>query len=304
MSRTAKIWLIIAGILVVLGPILIVCALASNGGLSFFNAGEFDAVTQEIGSTFDQISVDTDITDIMIATADEKQCRIDMSGPGKIQHTAQVQNGTLVIRSTDTRQWYERLFPFTSIFPIPKIVVSLPEQEYCSLQVNTNTGNVQIKDGLIFDSVTVNGETADVGCSADVTDLNIKLTTGDVVLHDTEAGKAAIETSTGNIHFDSVTAKGNISVKATTGDITLKDTIAENDLRIQSSTGEVRFEGCDASDISVKTSTGDVTGFLLSDKVFITATTTGDVNVPKTTSGGKCEITTNTGDIIIDIKSK
>ncbi|MBQ3284429.1 MAG: DUF4097 family beta strand repeat protein [Ruminococcus sp.] len=299
MSRTAKIWLIIAGILVVLGPILIVCATAANGN---FGKQEYKTVAHEVGSTFDQIAVDTNVTDITIATADEKQCKVICAEPVKMKHTAQVENGTLVICSSDTRKWYENLFSFT--FKNPKITVFLPQTEYASLQINARTGDVRIPSGFTFDTLTVNGSTADVECSADATDLNIKLTTGNVVLHDTEAGKAAIETSTGNIRFDSVTAKGNISVKATTGDITLKDTIAENDLRIQSSTGCVRFEGCDASDISVKTSTGDVTGYLLSDKVFITATSTGDVNVPKTTSGGKCEITTSTGDIQFDIKNK
>lgn len=299
MSRTAKIWLIIAGILVVLGPILIVCATAANGN---FGKQEYKTVAHEVGSTFDQIAVDTNVTDITIATADEKQCKVVCTEPEKMKHTAQVENGTLVIRSSDTRKWYEHLFSFT--FKNPKVTILLPQTEYASLQIDTHTGDVLIPSGFTFDTLTVNGSTADVECSADATDLNIKLTTGDVLLHDTEAGKAAIETSTGNIRFESVTAKGNISVKATTGDITLTDAITEKDLRIQSSTGCVRFEGCDASDISVKTSTGDVTGFLLSDKVFITDTSTGDVKVPKATSGGKCEITTSTGDIIIDIKSK
>ena len=52
----------------------------------------------------------------------------------------------------------------------------------------------------------------------------------------------------------------------------------------------------------VNTSTGDVNGTLLSEKIFITDTSTGRVSVPKTTSGGKCEITTSTGDINIGIK--
>ena len=42
-------------------------------------------------------------------------------------------------------------------------------------------------------------------------------------------------------------------------------------------------------------------GSLLSDKVFITETDTGNVNIPKTTDGGKCEIKTDTGDIKIKI---
>ena len=71
---------------------------------------------------------------------------------------------------------------------------------------------------------------------------------------------------------------------------------------IERSTGDVRFTDCDAAEICVKTDTGDVTGSLLSDKVFITNTDTGSVNVPETISGGKCEIITDTGDIKITIK--
>lgn len=46
---------------------------------------------------------------------------------------------------------------------------------------------------------------------------------------------------------------------------------------------------------------GNVKGTLLTNKVFITHTDTGRVNVPKTVTGGKCEINTDTGNIKIDI---
>ena len=82
----------------------------------------------------------------------------------------------------------------------------------------------------------------------------------------------------------------------------MKNVVATGTISIKSDTGDVRFEGSDAIEISVKTDTGDVTGTLLSEKVFITETSTGSINVPKTTSGGKCEITTSTGDINISIK--
>ena len=51
----------------------------------------------------------------------------------------------------------------------------------------------------------------------------------------------------------------------------------------------------------MKTDTGKVVGSLLSEKVFIAETSTGKVSVPKTTTGGKCEITTSTGDIKIEV---
>ena len=60
------------------------------------------------------------------------------------------------------------------------------------------------------------------------------------------------------------------------------------------------FDRCDAAELSITTDTGDVKGTLLSDKVFIARTDTGRVHVPETTNGGKCKITTSTGDIIFE----
>jgi len=43
-------------------------------------------------------------------------------------------------------------------------------------------------------------------------------------------------------------------------------------------------------------------GTILSDKIFIASSDTGNVFVPDTTSGGKCKITVSTGNINIKIK--
>ena len=67
-------------------------------------------------------------------------------------------------------------------------------------------------------------------------------------------------------------------------------------------TGDIDLEDCDADEIFIVTDTGDVKGTLLSEKVFITKTDTGDVNVPNSISGGRCEITTDTGDINISLR--
>ena len=94
----------------------------------------------------------------------------------------------------------------------------------------------------------------------------------------------------------------NVISSGNTGDISLKNVNAAEKISIERSTGDVRFDGCDAAEIFVKTDTGDVAGTLLSDKVFIVETDTGSVDVPKTVTGGQCEITTSTGDINISIK--
>ena len=94
----------------------------------------------------------------------------------------------------------------------------------------------------------------------------------------------------------------SIKISTSTGDITLKDVIAGDGITIDTSTGDVEFDGSDANWLSISTSTGEVSGTLLSDKIFEADTSTGDVELPKTTTGGSCKIKTNTGDIEINIR--
>ena len=79
----------------------------------------------------------------------------------------------------------------------------------------------------------------------------------------------------------------------------MENIVASGEFSIVTDTGDVNFNNSDAQEIFVETDTGDVKGNLLTDKVFITRTDTGRVNTPKTTTGGRCEITTDTGDIIL-----
>ena len=78
--------------------------------------------------------------------------------------------------------------------------------------------------------------------------------------------------------------------------------IATERFSIERSTGDVQLNGCDAAEIYVKTDTGDVRGSLLTEKEFFAKSDTGDVDIPKTNVGGRCEITTDTGDIWIQIQ--
>ena len=82
----------------------------------------------------------------------------------------------------------------------------------------------------------------------------------------------------------------------------MDNVIAAKKFYIERSTGDVRFENSDATEIFVETGTGYVTGTLLTDKVFIIQTDTGNVDVPKSVDGSRCEIITDTGDIKITIK--
>ena len=144
------------------------------------------------------------------------------------------------------------------------ITIYLPEGAYRNVSVSVTTGNVSLEN------LTVSG------------DINLHTTTGNMTLK--------------NVKCNSLTTNG------TSGDAILKSVIAQGNFNIKHSTGDVKFNMCDASEICVETTTGSVTGTLLSDKIFVPETTTGDVHVPNTKQGGKCTIKTTTGDIEISIK--
>lgn len=317
MSRTAKTWLIVAGVLVVLGPILIVIG-AAAGGVNFSGEGNYETKTYEITATFDQIAVTTDITDIELAAADEKQCKVVCDEAEGRENSAEVQDGTLVIKSQDNRQWFDRLVSFS--MRSPKIRVYLPQKMYSSLTIDTDTGDVIIPQGMEFGKAEIKGDTSDVSCLADIKDsVEINCGTGDVVLGG-KLGTATVTTSTGDIDIMSADSTADISINTDTGDVTMKtvncsglelesttgdqtltDVVASGDMNIRSTTGDVVFEHSDAENITVNTTTGDVTGTLRTDKIFSTDTATGDVNVQSAANGGKCEIKTSTGDITISV---
>lgn len=111
-------------------------------------------------------------------------------------------------------------------------------------------------------------------------------------------GDVSVNVSTGKANLTDISCK-NLTSSGSTGNLSLNNVIAEEMMSVKRSTGDISVKDCDAAEIYMKTSTGSVFGNFLSDKVFVTDTGTGSVNVPETVTGGKCEIKTSTGDIKI-----
>ena len=281
MNKATKIWLFVASFLAVLGTIIFAGVMAVyNWDFSKLGTVKYETNTYTANGAFDKISISVDTTEIEFLPTDNKDCSIVCIEDEKVKHSAKVQNGTLVIDTVDTRKWYD--FIGVSL-GVPKMTVYLPQNEYNSLSIETDTGDITVPKDFSFKNIEIDGDTSDINCFASVSDI------------------LEIELSTGDINIDNVTL-GRLDLSTSTGDITLKNVITMGSLSIETDTGDVKFKDSDADEIYVETSTGDVTGTLLSEKVFITQSDTGRIHVPKTTSGGKCEIETDTGDIKITVK--
>ncbi len=316
--KIGKVLIIVALALIVVGLITFLVVMTVNKwDFSVLSTVKYEEKTYDVQEDFDKISIDV-MTDNIEFKPSDGGCRVDLYEAENIKHPVNVVDGTLVIDTEDTRKWYEHIGIFTVT---PKMTVYLPKTEFISLTVDVNTGDIKIPNGFTFESIDLNGDTGDVECSANVTkNVRIDLKTGCMQISGTSPENMRLSASTGNIEISSVSVSGIIDantstgrvrlkdvtakdckIETSTGKIILSDTIATGSFSIENSTGGVLFEDSDAAEIYVKTSTGDVRGTLLSEKIFITKTSTGSIEVPSSTTGGRCEITTSTGSIKISI---
>ncbi len=315
-----KIWLITAAALVLLGCVIFGGAMSMlNWDFTKLSTSKMENNDYEIREDYRHISITANTADINIVPSDSSDTTVSCYEPEKSTHSVSVKDGTLVIEIVDTRKWYE----YIGInIDVPKITVYIPKGEYGDLSVKSSTGNVEIPADFKFKSIDISQTTGKVTNYASASEkIKIKATTGDICVENISAASLDLKVSTGKITAAGVICEGDVSVGVSTGkvvltdiqcksiksggdtgDIKLESVIAKEKLSVERSTGDVKLSGCDGAEIFIKTDTGDVLGSILSDKVFITKTDTGGVNVPKTTSGGTCEINTDTGDIDITIE--
>ena len=319
MRSAKKIWLIVAAALVVLGLLTWAVVMSIFGwDFSKLDTAKYETNEHNITEDFNGISIDTKTADIDFLPSDDNSCRVVCYEMAKAKHAVSVDDGTLNIKLNDQRKWYDYL---NIGFGSPKVTVYLPESAYGSLQINASTGDINIPGEFGFKSIDISVSTGDINCGASVSGcLAIEASTGDIRVENLSCGSAVLTTTTGNIDLSNLQIEGDLAVGVSTGDavissvvcnnfkskgstgkITLNSFIARGGMSVSRSTGDVKLNGCDASEIYITTDTGSVKGSLLSKKVFIAKTDTGKVDVPKTISGGRCEITTATGDIIITV---
>lgn len=320
MNKVKKVWIIAAISLLIVGSLIFTGAMtALDFDFTKLSTEKYETNTYEISEDFSNISIDVTTADIVFTSSDNKNCKVVCYEQKKLKHSIDVKNDTLIIDTIDNRKWYDYL---GIAFENMKMTVYLPQDKYTSLLIDTDTGDTEIPKNFTFDNIDVKSATGDALCYASASNnITIDTDTGDIKADTISAKNINLITATGNINMNTVTSEGlvnaesdtgkikstdmsckSFSAECQTGNIILKNVIASEDFTLESSTGDVIFDRSDASAISVKSSTGDITGTLLSEKVFITKTSTGDISVPKTTTGGICEIKTDTGDIEIDIQ--
>ena len=292
--------------------------------------------TKEINGDINDITIITDTADVSVL-ASSGEFYVECARDKKLELSVRVSDGKAIIELIDDRPWPANWFTADN----QKVTVYLPFGDYGTLDIETHTGDVELNSlnlvSLMVTSHTGDIEASNINVSttamiatdtgdtelydSTLTHLNAKATTGDISVSRVEADSVQIEVTTGdievedlncqtdiqikattgNIEVEDLNCQTDVQIKATTGDIEMRNVFTANNLRINTTTGNVNFRSIDGAEVYINATTGDVRGSFASDKIIFAETTTGKVNVPKLTTGGRCEITTTTGDVNVTI---
>ena len=319
MAENTKKLLIVAAVLILAGGILFGGAIDMlKRDFGKLSTDKYQTTEYTPGGSYKDIVIATETAQIQFLPSGDAGTKVVCYEEKTAKHIVTVENGVLTVRVQNNKKWYDYIGVF---FDTPKITIYMPAGEYGDLGIDSDTGAVQIPAEFKFASMDIWESTGKVTSCASVTGtMQIKTSTGDITVEKVSAGAMELAVSTGRIIVRDVSCQGDVTVNVSTGkagltnvecrnlksdggtgDLSLDNVIAAGVFRIERSTGDIRFAKCDAGEIYIQTDTGDVKGSLLTGKIFIVNTDTGKISVPKTTTGGKCEITTNTGDVKLNL---
>lgn len=307
MRKAKKYALIIALAMMISGAAIFFIAFAISG-FNFNKLSSEKIITQnvEIKEQFQQISVSSDEYDLKILKSDVEQCRVVYTGNEKQSLVCNVKGNELVIDLDDDRKWYEWIgltFPIDVGQNNTGLWVYLPEKEYDALLASSYSGCIDIDSGFTFDEVNIDAMSGNIKASGITAEkLDIQTYSGKIDISEISASdKINISTTSGAINAENVNAN-NAAVDSYSGKISLENFIAKGLLSVETQSGNVVLNDCDAGEITVDSYSGSVSGTLLSDKIFVTSTYSGSINVPISSGTEICTITTTSGNININVQ--
>ena len=302
MKHTKPIVICAAFLLVAMGGLMIAAA-AVRGDFDMENIKgiSYEMKTYEAEEAFSDIQVEDAECNVRILRATDGKCKVicPEKQDGSIYHTVTVSGGVLSVQRHDARKWYQYI---GSSFGTPEVEVYLPEREYGQLSARSTSGGIQVDDGFIFENASLESTSGSVRMYSEVKKaLTAESTSGRVTIENASPETLAAKSSSGRILLFHIRS-GEITARSTAGRIELTDVIAEKKLYANTTSGGVALDGCDGGTIKIESTSGSVKGTILSDKIFITDSTSGSVRVPRSAVGGECEITTTSGNTDIEIK--
>lgn len=218
--------------------------LAWLGGNRPLDVADVKTFAQEITG----IAIDSDNVGVEVRSTADTKIKVELMGSAFKNTTynfdASVEHGLLSITAAKTKQSWFNLVPIDL-----NIVISLPEKQYHSLQVDGNSGMIQL-EGLQIDEIYCNTEISDIALET-ITAKDITLESGaHIGLSDVTSECLTAKTSASitmeAIEVDSIVVKTGAQITLSTSHIDRNIHLESSHGSIQVRTGQapenVRFE--------------------------------------------------------------
>lgn len=319
----SKIWILVAICLMIVGSIVFVASDFYDGLMPRFNKVEdykittqdinqisifssdeedYKIITHDINETFDKLSLTINVAKVEIKASEDDKCKVECYETEDENFDVEVKNETLTINSnlTGKAKGFKIIdINIGSIKNPPKVIIYLPKNTYKKLEIDDEVGNISIEKDLIFDDVNIELDTGEILFEANVNgQLEIENDAGSIEINSQSITDVICSVDAGPIKASNINCE-HITLETDIGRIEVSNVIASKNMKFQSEVGEIKIDDCDGKEIYIETDTGSISGRFLTDKNFIIKTDVGKVNVPKTTTGGRCEIKTSVGSIEI-----
>lgn len=295
MKKSKKIIIIISLSLIAIGLVTSFIGLVSmNFDITKINDVTYSDETYSVNEDFSNVYISSIGGEIKLLRSDDALCKVLVNENSKISCSVRTEDDTLHIDLRDNRKWYEHIsfFGFNN-----DIAVYFPQEAYDALHIETASSDIEVSQELSFASAEISTMSGEVDVKASISDnISINTTSGDISVENSFATEVTLKSVSGEINGEKINCK-SISAKTTSGEIELKNVVAEYQMNGKSVSGSIFLDNCDADYLKLSTTSGDVRGQLLTSKTFVTDTTSGDVNVPRSIGNGTCEIKTTSGDI-------
>ena len=279
MKKRTLIALIVAVCLIFVGGLLLTMGLSYAG-----NHPQQSTLAQQevlISESFDSVVIDTEDCDVKFMPYNgDVDGQVVLLEQEAVTHSVLVEDGTLKIKMDDQRKWTDHIGIY-NVFGQSEnmeMTVYLPNVQYTSIRVTTDTGDMKIPGVLAAEEVLLRTDTGDVWLESGPVDmLDCMTSSGDITVRGGEGMVMKLRTGTGDLDISGLTGEElhlasdtgdtdveNAAVKifsfnGDTGDVELENVQAEEYLQVFTSTGDIDVENSNAAEVNIETSTGDIT---------------------------------------------
>lgn len=257
--------------------------------------------TYVVEEPFSGIWVSSPDCTVRLLPSQDGKCQVVYAHRDKSVYTVTVEHHTLTVQRQDKRSWFERL---RSSSTGGEIDIYLPGQVYQGLTVQTVSGNVVIPQEFQFQTAAIHTTSGNIRFSAETQEaVKLKTVSGEIAVSQLAPSTLllTVHSVSGDLTLSQVQC-AVLNTATTSGDTNLSTLVARDAIHIKSISGDVKLTGCDGDTMNIQTTSGDISASLLTPKMFSAHTTSGDIHVPASTSGGACKLTTVSGDITCTIQ--